>query len=111
MSPHRLPAVPTPAQERLVTTIYSRIAAALAEVRVWRMKRQLLSMDPGLFKDAGVSRRLASPTRKRPLVVEAKTAASAAAKSGSSFDHLISPHEQRCRTPHANVASSGRPTR
>src|SRR5215207_3471683 len=48
--------------------------------------------------------RLASSTRKRPLVVEAKTAASAAAKSGGSFEHLISPHEQRCRTPHANVA-------
>jgi hypothetical protein len=55
MSPHRLPALSTPAQARLVTTIYSSIAAALAEVQVWRMKRQLLSMDPGLFKDAGVS--------------------------------------------------------
>ena len=55
MSPQRLPTVSTPAQARLVTTVYSWIAAALAEVQVWRSKRQLLSMDPGLFKDAGVS--------------------------------------------------------
>jgi len=55
MSPQRLAAVPIRAQARLATTLYSRIAAALAEVQVWRLKRQLLAMDPGLFKDAGVS--------------------------------------------------------
>ena len=55
MSPQRLPVVSTPAQARLVTTVHSWIAAGLTEVQIWRRKRQLLSMDPGLFKDAGVS--------------------------------------------------------
>ncbi len=48
-----------PANVGVLVGIYPRIQAALirisSQVELWRARRQLLSMDAGLFKDAGVS--------------------------------------------------------
>ena len=108
MSPQRLPAA-TPAQVRLVTTVHSWMVAAVTEVQVWRMKRQLLSVNPGLFKDAACRRARSTGSCEMEETRSAELAG-AHARTGtplmSGGDELIQSPRRRGRE--ARAGSSGR---